>query len=440
MTGVDNAPKMQIHAKGMLVGTLTFSAPGSCSLQYDNDWLANGFPISAHLPLDGEASSQTVVNFLRNLFPEGDAFDLLLEVANVSQTNMYAILSVIGGDTAGALTFTAGGADAQPVMLRLIDEDELISRLSADKGLSIWDGRNRLSMAGVQNKLNVYGSKGGALYLPGDDCASNYIAKSASKKYPNIVANELFCMRLAEAVSIDVANVSIKHFGDHALLLVKRFDRREVASGVEKRHIIDGCQALDLAPGYKYEKPFGAGEHVSEIRTGGSLKKLFDFAEVTAVPVLSKQRLIDWVIFNVIIGNGDAHAKNISFFVAKKDFTVAPFYDLVSTSFESEANSNLDTELAMAIGDNFDIDSIKAYDWLCFAEESNIKFDLLKRRIDRLAVSCMNKAFQLDFAADNLTADEQDVHKRLAQMVVDRSHMLLEQSRQFAEVARVAFF
>jgi serine/threonine-protein kinase HipA len=439
MTGVDAAPQIQIHAKGQLVGTLSFTQPGTCSLQYAEGWLRNGYAISPHIPMGGDAPTQTVVNFLRNLFPEGESFDVLLEVESISQSNVYAILSVIGNDTAGALTFTAGAAGTRPAELRLIDEDELVARLSADRGLSVWDGKYRLSMAGIQNKLNVYEQKGGALYLPGSGFASNYIAKSASKRFPTIVANELYCMRLAEAANLDVAKVSIKHFGSHGLLLVKRFDRRDVASGVEKRHIIDGCQSLDLPPGYKYEKPFGAGEHVEHIRTGASLKMLFEFADTTAVPVLTRQRLIDWVIFNLIIANSDAHAKNLSFFVAKNGLSLAPFYDLVSIGYEAQRKDDIDTQLAMSIGDNFDVNQITAYDLLCFADENGIKFDLLKRRIDKLAVVCMNLANRLDFSADNLTDSERTVHAELAKLVISRSEALLTQSRQITEVARVAF-
>ena len=49
-----------------------------------------------------------------------------------------------------------------------------------------------------------------------------------------------------------VANVQLMHFGKHPALLVERFDRQLISmSEVKRRHIIDGCQALNLSPDYK---------------------------------------------------------------------------------------------------------------------------------------------------------------------------------------------
>ena len=54
----------------------------------------------------------------------------------------------------------------------------------------------------------------------------------------------------------------------------------------------------------------------------------------------------------------------MSFFVGSTGITITPFYDLVSVTYEASKNKKIDTSLAMAIGDNFDIASITAYDLL----------------------------------------------------------------------------
>ena len=64
------------------------------------------------------------------------------------------------------------------------------------------------------------------------------------------------------------SEVTLKRFGKHPALLVKRFDRRyDVTSNrVLRKHVIDGCQALNLPRDYKYERNLGDGRDVKHIR------------------------------------------------------------------------------------------------------------------------------------------------------------------------------
>jgi|TARA_R110000868_G_scaffold102999_2_gene283707 serine/threonine-protein kinase HipA len=74
MTGSDNHPQIQLYAKDQKVGTLTFEQPRECKFEYDQQWLQDGYPISPHIPLNGNFDSTIIINFIRNLFPEGSAF------------------------------------------------------------------------------------------------------------------------------------------------------------------------------------------------------------------------------------------------------------------------------------------------------------------------------------------------------------------------------
>ena len=62
-----------------------------------------------------------------------------------------------------------------------------------------------------------------------------------------------------------VAEVELMHVPEPALL-IKRFDRKFIDYGVERLHIIDGCQALGLSVGYKYERPYGNNPDVQHVR------------------------------------------------------------------------------------------------------------------------------------------------------------------------------
>lgn len=439
------AVQLQIVVNQRLVGTLEFTSVQDCTFQYDPQWCLDGFAISPVISFKQPATAQALRNFLRNLFPEGGALDVLLQSMHLSKSNIYAVLLQIGHDTAGALTFLSPHSDMQPrsgqtADLRLVTANELSQRLNSNNPaeLLFWDGKYRLSLAGVQNKLNVYVDNN-QLYLAEDRYASTHIIKFASPLYPSIVLNELYCMRLAKALSIDVPDVCLFSVEQHHSLLVTRFDRRLVKEGVEKRHMIDGCQALDLPPENKYEQNFGSARDVAGIREGVSLAKLFAFAEQTSVPALTKQKILDWLLFNLLIGNSDAHGKNISFFMNHTGVTLAPFYDLVSILYEAKQQPQLDVGLAMAVGDNFDPHKITAFDLLTMAENVGIGFDLLKRRLDSMSVRCLNLAARLDFTEDNLSEEQILKIRDLSDLVMQRADFLLTESRQFKNVIGSCF-
>ena len=438
MSGSKTVPAIAVFARSHKVGDLRFPGAQQCQFSYADDWCEKGFPISPHLTFSkaqkGEVESATVVNFLRNLFPEGSAFENLLASQHISRNNLYAILSAIGHDTAGALTFGEPSRARHEPELREVTEKELVERLQQRKDMSLWDGKFRLSVAGVQSKLNVY-IKDKKLFLAEGDYASTHILKFAPKDHPTLVQNEHFCMQLAHAVGLDVAQTDLLPLGDYTALLVERFDRRALAKGVAKRHIIDGCQALDMPPEYKYEQNFGSGRDVRHIRDGVSLARLFAFADKTSVPALTRQKLLDWVLFNLIVGNSDAHGKNVSFFIAADgSLSLTPFYDLVSVVYEGESVERLDTDLAMAIGDNFSVNSVTAFDLLSFADENGIKFDLLERRLLRL-LDLTEKYCRS--ATD--AKDASEATQKIAAHVVQRCAAIWEQAAQLEEVARSAF-
>ena len=381
----DNIPLLPVFFQDKHVGNLLFKSISECEFTYTESWVKDkvAFPISPHIPFDVKADSQTIVNFIRNLFPEGESFDTLLYNLNVRKNNLYAVLKEIGRDTPGALTF--GKVVIKNDCLRKITEEELAQKLDSDsvQELVVWDGKYRLSVAGVQRKLNLL-VKDEKLFLAEGNYSSTHILKFSKPDQSHLIINELICMRLARASKIDVPDVFFRQFGRHSSLLVTRFDRKLYGNGVLKRHVIDGCQALNRAPEYKYEQSFGSGNDVKHIRDGISLNELFGFSDMTRVPIKIKDTLIDWVLFNLIIGNSDAHGKNISFLVSNNGIILSPFYDFVSISYEAKLADKIDSGLAMAIGDNFDVDRITAYDLLCFSESIDFPLSKIGKRLSKM--------------------------------------------------------
>ena len=401
--------RLEVWLGGWLVGWLAVDAESRFTFTYGPGWLAyeERFPLSPRLPLTDappasiENHSAVVRQFFDNLLPEGRALDEAAQAEGVSKTNLVALLIALGRESAGAFRIRlerdpavskvddhddghdhrhahdgdrasvrehGGGGDHEndQLLVRELTFAELSNRIRARpyEPFSVWDGRVRLSIAGLQDKLAV-AERGGRWYLPDGGASSTHILKpdQAGRAEVGLTSNEFFCMRLAQRAGLSVAPVRLAHVPE-PVLVVERFDRRRYDNGrVSRIHIIDGCQALGLPTSHKYEQSFGSGRDVAHIRDGASLPRLFNLLRPgqVAAPVVERQKLLRWVLFQVIIGNIDAHAKNLSFFVTAGGLSIAPAYDLVN--MPALADERIETGYAMAIGDAFRYEDLDAEEW-----------------------------------------------------------------------------
>lgn len=394
---------------------------------YCNTWRESGYPISPFLPLKENISPINVQRFLKNLLPEGHALDELLATFHLSKNNIFGLIQALGSDTPGSLIIlTANQSLSQQPSFRLILDEELTARLDNREryNLIIWDGKPRLSVAGVQDKINVVLNKENELGFGEGSFCSTHILKFEKQKYSHLVLNEYLSMRLANKCGLKVAEVELKRFGHHPALLVTRFDRKlDVDNTVKRRHIIDGCQALNLPPEYKYEQNFGSGRDVAHIRDGASLPRLFQFANSCIHPAKTKLQILDWVLFNILIFNADAHGKNISFFISKQGISLTPFYDLVNIKMYPEFKN----EMAMALGDEFDGQTINAYQLADFADSCEISRALVATRL-RYLIKRLNVTLSKEIKGLMLNKEEQEYLRVYQELVTNRCVHLLKQS------------
>ncbi|MBR9790144.1 MAG: type II toxin-antitoxin system HipA family toxin [Gammaproteobacteria bacterium] len=384
-----HAYQLNVNYGDDVIGTLALdSTTNLLRLSYSPQWQQHGFAISPHLPLNKRHTPEVAYNYLDNALPEGDARKLLAENLGVSDKNVYSQVRAIGNDLAGAVTFKTAQENPvggpQPVF-RTLEDTELIERLDNKEefGLLTWDGKPRLSVAGVQDKLNVFIDAAGQIGFGDGSLCSTHILKFEKKSCPNLVLNEYFCMKLSDAIGLPTADVTFRRFGPHPALIVKRFDRKYMSDNnkVLRRHVIDGCQALNLSRDHKYERNLGDGRDVQHIRDGASLEKLFEFCQGMSSPVESTQWLIQWQLFNLMISNYDSHGKNVSLYFDKHNARFTPAYDLVNIALFPQFKH----VLAMAIGDEFEPKDIHAYQLADFAETCNIDKRLLSRQLVGLA-------------------------------------------------------
>lgn len=308
-------------------------AKGLWSFQYSRPWLEHPerFALSPHLPLtpdtliDG-ASQRPIQWYFDNLLPEEHQRILLANDAKLNPNDAFGLLAWYGAESAGSLSLLSPDAAQQPTgSLQPLPDAELEGRIRRlPKTPLTHTAVKRMSLAGAQHKLAVV-LQDNMLFEPAGATPSTHILKPnhPDEDYPHSAINEWFIMRLAKRLRLDVPDVH-RRYVPSAVYLIHRFDRMANPQGWQRRHAIDACQLLGLDRSFKYSQ--------------GSMNSLASLAQACRSPAVARSRLFTWLVFNVLIGNSDAHLKNLSFLVSHEGVQLAPFYDLLSiATYDSPA-------------------------------------------------------------------------------------------------------
>lgn len=394
------------------VGTLAL-VDGRLNFCYAPGWLSQqeAVALSASLPLQAEPFDDRKTRpFFAGLLPEGQIRRLIAQQFQVSTQNDFALLDHIGGECAGAVTFLEPG-QALPVSIRSdevqwLSDEEVVAILDELPRRPMLAGKDglRLSLAGAQNKLPVV-FDGSRIGLPLNGTPSSHILKPAIHAVEDSVINEGFCMALAESMQLRPAKSKVHFVQDRSFLLVERYDRLLDAQGQRQRlHQEDFCQALGVVPEMKYQN-----------EGGPDLAQCFELVRSATRPSAPQVlRLLDYVIFNALIGNHDAHAKNFSLLHSGKTPVLAAFYDTLSTA----VYPTLTPKMAMKIGSKYKFSEVQAQHWGQFADGVGFTKAQAKRRILELAKL-------LPVTARKLQSDPR--HSFAGNAVVDQINTLIEQ-------------
>lgn len=398
------------------VGTLAL-VEGRLTFRYAADWLVrpDAVPLSRSLPLQAEPFDEHQARpFFAGLLPEGRLRRLIARQFHVSGQNDFALLDHIGGECAGAVTFLEPG---QPLPLPPPATDGEVEWLNDEGLVAILDelprrpmlaGKEglRLSLAGAQDKLPVVVA-GERIGLPRGGTPSTHILKPAIPAVEDSITNEGFCLALAEALKLDAARSRIRAVGGRRFLLVERYDRLTGAGGrVQRVHQEDFCQALGVVPEMKYQS-----------EGGPDLAQCFDLVRRTTRPSAPQVlRLFDYVVFNALIGNHDAHAKNFSLLYTGTTPVLAPLYDTLSTA----VYPNLTPKMAMKLGSKYRFSEVQARHWDQFAEGAGLAKAQTRKRVLELARALPTLARQLQSAPDRGFADHPLV-ERIVSLIEQRS-------------------
>ena len=360
------------------VGTLLL-VDGRLSFAYHPSWLANSdaVALSCSLPLQAAPFDDIRTRpFFAGLLPEGHLRRLIAQRFQVSRQNDFALLDAIGGECAGAVTLLPKDVVppiAGPGEVSWLNDQRLsaiLDELPRRPMLAGQDGL-RLSLAGAQDKLPVV-FDGQRIGLPLGGQPSTHILKPPIHALENTVLNEGFCLALAQAMKLPSAEARIHQAGDRRFLLVARYDRQRDAQGnLVRLHQEDFCQALGVVPEMKYQN-----------EGGPDLKACFDLLRrVTRPSAPQVLRLLDYVVFNALVGNHDAHAKNFSLLYAppssKAAPTLAPLYDVLSTAIYP----SLTPKMAMKLGSKYKFSEVQSRHWEQFAEAAGLARAQTRKRI-----------------------------------------------------------
>ena len=365
-----------------LVGQLRRNTIGAIGFRYDPKWLTGGFAVSRSLPLavrEFAPEEGTAQLWFANLLPEGAVREHIVRDLKLPNTD-FDLLRAIGGECAGALSILP--VDRQPSgqrQYRPLTEKDLAD-LATRRGqiYAVWpaDERPRLSLAGAQDKCPIL-VRDDQYFLPQGEAPSSHILKFELADYRHLPAYETFTPQLAAAIDLPVVDTTLRSIGKTRYAQIARYDRLSDERGeVQRLHQEDFCQAL----GYGHEKKYQ--EH-----GGPSFAQCYRLVqETSSEPAIDVQHLLRWQIFNVLAGNSDGHAKNLSLLNLPDDATrLAPFYDLVCT----RAIERIDYHLAFDVGGERNPSVITSAHWEALAKACDIRPQFLGNLVRETAAALL---------------------------------------------------
>jgi serine/threonine-protein kinase HipA len=411
---------LHVWLYGRHVADVVDAGFGDTAVRYTADAVEH--PAGAMLSLSMPPQSVTYPTvgpggrWVRSLLPEGRALDWVVEHYGIPSDDRFGLIAALGADVAGAVQVIDPGLDddsTDPRYERLTDSEvaERVER-AHDAPLGLDPSRRvRLSLAGVQDKVLLHRDADGWL-LPINGAPSTLIVKPepphrhGMASYAGLATNEAFCSALARRCGIDAATSSVQRFGETSALVVERYDRVVAADGVTRVHQEDLLGALGLDPLVKYEVPHahrrpvagGWGTSAAHAVRGPGLGQLAAVIE-QHLGLAFVVEFAERVVFNLAIGNADAHARNYSLLLsADSSAHHAPMYDMVCTMLYP----NLDTDVAQLVNDCADLHDITLSDIVAEITGWGIPAQLAQRRartmlmrvaakVDAATVDCIDR-------------------------------------------------
>ena len=234
-----------------------------------------------------------------------------------------------GSDRIGALDFQYSPKEYIPRSTQNASLEELLeSAQRVEKGIPLSADLDQALFHGS----SIGGARPKALIESG---TSKYIAKfSATNDTYSVVKAEYLAMRLAALCGLNVAPVKLVQALGKDVLLIERFDRSKIESGWTRKSMVSALTLFglsDMSARYASYEDFAHMIRVRFIEPKKTLKELFGR-----------------VVFNILCGNNDDHARNHAAFWDGKELTLTPAYDICPQA----RTGNESTQAMKIIGNN----------------------------------------------------------------------------------------
>jgi serine/threonine-protein kinase HipA len=378
---------IEINGTQVLVGRITGTNYTDSCFAYDERYIDAGCyaPISISLPFQMEPfSASKTKNLFESLLPEGFSRRAIADWIKTDPNDYITILTALGKECLGAIKITdTDKSTAMHYEELSLEEVKALAAEGATKSTQILM-ETHLSLTGASGKVGLlYDSKTKRWFLPKGEAPSTHIVKQSHVRLNQIVLNEQLCMLAAKNCGIDVPESFIIDLGkgtdDQVLFATKRYDRAlEEGPQIDgiiaplRLHQEDFAQALGIAAADKYE---------SENKR--YLKRIFSLIQDNCQnPIEDKKKLLERIVFNVLIGNTDCHVKNYSLLYSKdlKSVSLAPAYDIVATQVY-----NTTSKMSFYIGDEIEISKIERSHFISAADDMGMSQTAVGNTFDRVA-------------------------------------------------------
>ncbi|MCL2673511.1 MAG: HipA domain-containing protein, partial [Alphaproteobacteria bacterium] len=428
---------------GVKVGVLSEDQLGHLLFQYAPEAKHR---ISVRMPVCAEQYDQFYAEpFFDNLTPEGDPLKIIASHYHVSEDNAFSILDKIGGDCAGAVSLYEGEIPEEPdSMPPEIDDGSLakiVDELHENPLLTGIDNAPRLSLAGAQSKFAVIKAENGRYYSSNNRFPTTHIIKTTNVRFPNLLENELFCMKLARLtlggnVKPGTILVEMKQTLGRKYLEIERYDRHRVIDSqefirhgddindmylqtrfhIERKHQEDFCQVLGYLAKRKYQSD--GGPKIRDLHNA--------VLEYSSQKATDSYKFIELLTFNYLIGNTDAHAKNFSLLHINGEgrIILAPAYDVLST--EVYPDKSVSHKIAMIVNGKEKYDKVAKKDWLALYGQLGLNPTNTLQEMKRNYRNIVSVAESL---RDELNQDEItrcDVYDKIIEKIKERYKVLFD--------------
>lgn len=317
-----------------------------------------GPPVATSLPVQSDevlAPAGAVPPFFAGLLPEGRRLLALTRDIKTSPDDELSLLLAVGSDAVGDVSVVPSG--------ELPGTREAILQWSAGADISfteMLDGLvDRKGIAGVQDKVSA-----AMVTLPARATTGEALLKLTPPEFPYLVDNEAYFLGLARRAGLSVPDFRLVHDREGIPgLLIQRFDR--IDSPAQRLAVEDASQVLGLYPAQKYMPT--------------AEEACLALIEQCAARPVAARCLFRMMVFAVLTGNGDLHAKNLSILAVGDEWRIAPAYDLPSSLPYG------DTRMALRIGGREE--DISRRTLLDFATEIGLPSQAATRSIDEMLAS-----------------------------------------------------